>query len=123
MYNAAFVREMLDVAPAYGFRVPSDVPFSWADLKERRDAHVRKLNEIYLRNLAGSGVEHVEGVAEFVGPKEVRVNDRRYRVRRHACDGVMQASTLTAGARRASTCFWRWAAAPSAPPSLAASTC
>ena len=37
-----------------------------------------RLNGIYGRNLDGSGVTKLEGLASFVGPKEVKVGDKTY---------------------------------------------
>ncbi|KAL5475381.1 hypothetical protein EMCRGX_G025190 [Ephydatia muelleri] len=75
MYNAARHAEYLEDHCAYGFTC-SDVKFDLVTLKNSRDAYIKKLNEIYLRNLEKDGVELIEGYATFAGPHEVDVCDR-----------------------------------------------
>jgi glutathione reductase (NADPH) len=43
------------------------VPFDWAGLKKKRDEYIKRLNGIYGNNLDRSKVEHIPGVAKFVG--------------------------------------------------------
>jgi hypothetical protein len=52
MFNAAAHREMMvggvETAKGYGFDVPSSAGnFDWGGLKERRDAYVKRLNDVY----------------------------------------------------------------------------
>jgi len=64
-------------AADYGFDV--DVRgHDWAALKSRRDAYVARLNGIYEKMLAGSGVEYIAGRASFVDPHTVAVGNERY---------------------------------------------
>ena len=56
----------------------SSVSFDWAGVKHRRDAYVARLNGVYERNLAASGVRLVRGFGRFVGPNEVRVGDETF---------------------------------------------
>ena len=65
MWNAAQVAETLHIAPDYGFTV-SAREFQWETIKTARDAYVRRLNDIYYRNLEKSGVSFVQGTARFV---------------------------------------------------------
>ena len=41
--------------------------------KQARDNYVKRLNNIYHTNLSGSGVEFVQGFAEFTSPNQVAV--------------------------------------------------
>ena len=74
MYNAAFIKEMMHFAPAFGFDVDLK-GFSWETLKARRDAHVLKLNGIYSRNVTKSNIETLLGKASFVDSHTVRVGE------------------------------------------------
>eukprot|EP00011_Vannellida_sp_DIVA3-517-6-12_P005505 CAMPEP_0114621442 /NCGR_PEP_ID=MMETSP0168-20121206/9231_1 /TAXON_ID=95228 ORGANISM="Vannella sp., Strain DIVA3 517/6/12" /NCGR_SAMPLE_ID=MMETSP0168 /ASSEMBLY_ACC=CAM_ASM_000044 /LENGTH=450 /DNA_ID=CAMNT_0001832641 /DNA_START=101 /DNA_END=1453 /DNA_ORIENTATION=+ len=74
MWNTADLRERLHDAADYGLTV-GDVSFTWATIKEKRDAYVKRLNGIYERNLGNSKVALFRGAAKFVGPNTVRVND------------------------------------------------
>jgi len=80
MWNAASIAEVLHEMHHYGFSSSSstntntshsnksinDLAFDWKFLKEARDKYITKLNGIYERNMANSGVTHVKGLARFV---------------------------------------------------------
>jgi glutathione reductase (NADPH) len=76
MWNAASVALSLSDARDYGFDVTIG-DSDWALLKEKRDAYIRRLNEIYARNLAAKGVVTVHGAARFVDAHTVEVNGTR----------------------------------------------
>lgn len=78
MWNAATVRDVIRDAPKYGYAVTGEATIDWAHLKRIRDAYVKRLNDIYERNLASAGVDTIFGTARFVGPKEVQVGDVTY---------------------------------------------
>jgi glutathione reductase (NADPH) len=71
MWNAASLVHALEDAREYGFAVAPGVAHDWALLKTRRDAYVRRLNEIYDRNLAKKGIRVVRAAARFTGPRSV----------------------------------------------------
>lgn len=75
MWNAAHFAEALSISQDYGFSLP-DVAFNWASVKASRDAYVERLNGIYRRNLESSGVEIIEGFAQFESSSSVRVNNQ-----------------------------------------------
>lgn len=75
MWNAAAIAEALHDAPGYGFDVEVR-GFDWADVKTKRDAYIHRLNGIYDRNLAGSGVDVIHGWARFTDSHTVQVGDR-----------------------------------------------
>ena len=80
MFNAASVIEAVHAAKHYGVSV-GEVKVDWAAIKAKRDAYVARLNGIYGRNLASSGVTSITGEATFVGPRRVRVGEDEYTVR------------------------------------------
>ena len=47
---------------------------NFAEFKQKRDAYIERLHNIYDTNIQNSGVNFVEGTAEFVGPKRVKVS-------------------------------------------------
>ena len=55
MWHAARFGEMLEDAGNYGFQVTNEGVI-WNTIKVGRDAYIKRLNEIYNRNLATSGV-------------------------------------------------------------------
>jgi glutathione reductase (NADPH) len=75
MYNAAFVAEIAHEAAGWGFDLEVS-GFDWKRLKRGRDAYVKRLNEVYARNLDVGGIEHVVGHARFTGPRSVMVEGR-----------------------------------------------
>ena len=77
MWNAAHIAEQTQLAKDYGFAV-SGAEFDWPTLKTKRDAYIARLNGIYAKNLANSGVETVLGYATFTGAKTIEVNGQAY---------------------------------------------
>ncbi len=75
MWHASQLAEGFHDAADYGF-APGRVAHDWSTLVARRQAYVRRLNRIYADNLEASGVEWVQGRAEFVDPHTVRVGER-----------------------------------------------
>lgn len=76
MWNAASIAETLHDMKHYGFSgYDSDaISFDWSFIKENRDKYILKLNGIYERNMANSGVVGIVGSAAFVdGGKSVVV--------------------------------------------------
>lgn len=48
-------------------------PFDWATFKAKRDAYVKRLNEIYLRNLEKDKVEYLHGFGRLLSRNSVEV--------------------------------------------------
>jgi len=67
MWNAASIAETLHDMKHYGFSgYESDaISFDWGFIKENRDKYIVRLNGIYERNMANSGVESILGTASF----------------------------------------------------------
>jgi len=76
MWNAATLAHGFEDARDYGFDVP-DAAHDWAQLKQRRDAYVARLNGIYERNLERRGVEYLAADGRLDGPGAVVAGDRR----------------------------------------------
>ncbi len=70
-YAAAY-RKSLQAAPAFGWDMQAQ--FDWSTLKANKDAEVDRLNRIYLRLLADSGVELYQGHGRLTGAHSVTVN-------------------------------------------------
>ncbi|KAL2914294.1 Glutathione reductase [Polyrhizophydium stewartii] len=75
MWNTASIAEALRDARGYGFDVSPNVAFSWAAVKAKRDAYIKRLNGIYENNLKKEGVEMINGTASFVSNNRIKVND------------------------------------------------
>lgn len=67
MWNAASIAETLHDMKHYGFSGydSDDLSFDWAFLKENRDKYIVRLNGIYERNMANSGVQSILGSASL----------------------------------------------------------
>jgi glutathione reductase (NADPH) len=76
MWNAASIALSLADAGDYGFTITAGGG-DWGVLKQKRDAYVGRLNDIYARNLAAKGVKHFKGTARFVDAHTVEVNGLR----------------------------------------------
>jgi glutathione reductase (NADPH) len=75
-WNAADLGGALHDAADYGFQL--DVAgHDWSLLKERRDAYIRRLNDLYAANLARHKVELVRARASFVDARAVTAAGRR----------------------------------------------
>ncbi len=57
MFQAAMHQEELHDLKDYGISVSKNAAFDWNDVKVRRDAYIKRLNDIYLNNLMKSKVE------------------------------------------------------------------
>ncbi len=78
MWYSASHAHNVRLAADYGFDVTLN-GHDWAVLKERRDAYVNKLNDIYQNNLDKRSVSLIRGAAHFVDRNTVRVGDEDYR--------------------------------------------
>ncbi len=74
VYAGRFAHEVEDMA-GFGWTVPAKPTFDWATLIANKDAEIGRLNGIYGKLLADSGVDLVEGFATFTDPHTVEVRD------------------------------------------------
>ncbi|MEM1007542.1 MAG: FAD-dependent oxidoreductase, partial [Myxococcota bacterium] len=77
MWNAATLAEHMHELPAYGFPVQPQT-FQWSSFVEKRDAYVRRLNDIHRRNIDNANVDYITGHACFQEDHCVRVNSECY---------------------------------------------
>ncbi|XP_029457467.1 glutathione reductase, mitochondrial isoform X2 [Rhinatrema bivittatum] len=79
MWNTAVHSEYLHDHADYGFHT-SDVKFHWKTIKEKRDAYVSRLNDIYRNNLDKAQIELIQGHAVFTSDPEptLEVNGQKY---------------------------------------------
>ncbi|XP_065592527.1 glutathione reductase, mitochondrial [Cyrtonyx montezumae] len=79
MWNAAVHAEFIHDHPDYGFETPS-VQFNWRTIKEKRDAYVRRLNDIYESNVAKARIDIIRGYGKFTSDPEptIEVNGKKY---------------------------------------------
>jgi len=62
----------------YGFDIDIN-GHDWSALKSRRDAYIKRLNDIYASNLEKNKVDYIAGVARFKDPHTIIVGDREIR--------------------------------------------
>ena len=74
MFNLAMFLEDSQLAmPMYGVKGLERLSVDFSAFKQARDAYIKRLHEIYHRNLSNSGVEFVKGYGSFVDDKIVQV--------------------------------------------------
>jgi glutathione reductase (NADPH) len=77
MWNTAEMAEAFHDAKDYGFNIEYK-NFDLRKLKDARDTFIERLHSIYEKNLKDSGIERINGFAEFINEKEIEVNGERY---------------------------------------------
>ncbi|KAL6089888.1 hypothetical protein STEG23_010206 [Scotinomys teguina] len=79
MWNTAVHSEFMHDHMDYGFQ-SCESKFNWHVIKEKRDAYVNRLNNIYQNNLTKSHIEIIHSYAKFTdGPQPtVEVNEKKY---------------------------------------------
>ncbi|KAF1597736.1 UNVERIFIED_CONTAM: Glutathione reductase, mitochondrial, partial [Eudyptes pachyrhynchus] len=79
MWNAAVHAEFVHDHADYGFETPG-VKFNWRTIKEKRDAYVRRLNEIYENNVKKAHIDIIRGYGKFTADPEptVEVDGKKY---------------------------------------------
>ena len=75
VYGAHFADEFADAA-GFGWTVPTP-EFDWPTLIANKDREIDRLNGIYLKLLADSGVKLFEGRARLIDAHTVAIGDRR----------------------------------------------
>ncbi|KAM6206090.1 glutathione reductase, mitochondrial [Sarcoramphus papa] len=79
MWNAAIHAEFIHDHADYGFEM-SGVKFNWRTIKEKRDAYVRRLNEIYENNIKKAHIDVIRGYGKFTADPEptIEVDGKKY---------------------------------------------
>ena len=75
-YSASYARSAR-LAADYGFDLTVK-GHDWSALKQRRDAYVTRLNDIYQENLGKRNVELIRGTGDFVNKNTIRVESDDY---------------------------------------------
>ncbi len=76
MWHAAGFVDAFHKAQDYGFSL-SEWSLDWGKLVERREAYLRRLNDIYGNNLKADGITIITGHARFVASGTLEVNGER----------------------------------------------
>ncbi|ORY94964.1 glutathione-disulfide reductase [Syncephalastrum racemosum] len=79
MWNIATTAERLREAADLGFDAPEKPKFSWANIKEKRDAYIKRLNAIYDSSLEKAHVDYLHGFAVFRDAHTISVLDPKSR--------------------------------------------
>ena len=75
MWNAASLAHGLVDARDYGFELTVK-GHDWSALKDKRDAYIKRLNEIYERNLAKKNIDYISAFGRFDGPTDILAGAR-----------------------------------------------
>lgn len=73
-WNFASVSELLKDGVHYGYDIPQDIKFNFAEFKKKRDANIEGLNGAYERNWSREKIDFVRGTATFKSQKEIEVS-------------------------------------------------
>jgi glutathione reductase (NADPH) len=76
MWHAAQLAHAVEDAAGYGFDLKLQA-HDWPRLKAARENYIRRLNDIYLRNLEKDGVEIITGSGRLLDAKTVEVAGRK----------------------------------------------
>lgn len=82
MWYAADMAHALRDAADYGFSLSLDGPHDWAGLCEKREAYIRRLNDIYVGNLERRGIRLLRARARLTGPHSVMAGDELLEAKR-----------------------------------------
>ncbi|NXB72373.1 GSHR protein, partial [Donacobius atricapilla] len=79
MWNTAVHAEFIHDHADYGFETPG-VKFNWRTIKEKRDAYVRRLNDIYENNVKKAHIDIIRGYGKFTADPEptIEVDGKKY---------------------------------------------
>ncbi|KAF2983283.1 hypothetical protein EK904_013521 [Melospiza melodia maxima] len=79
MWNTAVHAEFVHDHADYGFET-AGVKFNWRTIKEKRDAYVRRLNDIYENNVKKAHIDIIRGYGKFTADPEptIEVNGKKY---------------------------------------------
>ena len=75
MYNLGSYIEEASLMKDYGIRGLDHMSLDFKAFKERRDGYVTRLNGIYERNVANSGIDYYTGTASFESPKNIMTSE------------------------------------------------
>lgn len=65
---------MLKDGVHYGYAIPQDIKFNFAEFKKKRDANIEGLNRAYERNWSREKIDLIRGTATFKSQKEIEVS-------------------------------------------------
>ncbi|XP_059326272.1 glutathione reductase, mitochondrial isoform X2 [Ammospiza nelsoni] len=79
MWNTAVHAEFVHDHADYGFET-AGVKFNWRTIKEKRDAYVRRLNDVYENNVKKAHIDIIRGYGKFTADPEptIEVNGKKY---------------------------------------------
>ena len=72
-WNFASVAEMLKDGVHYGYDIPQNIKFNFADFKKKRDENIKGLNTAYERNWSRENIDLIHGTASFTDTDKVEV--------------------------------------------------
>ena len=72
-WNFASVAETLKDGVHYGYNIPQDIKFNFAEFKKKRDTNIVGLNGAYERNWSREGIDLIHGTASFKSEREIEV--------------------------------------------------
>lgn len=67
---------MLKDGVNYGFDIPQDIKFNFAEFKQKRDENIKGLNGVYERNWNHENIDLVQGTATFKSQREIEVDTK-----------------------------------------------
>lgn len=75
MFNLANFMEEAQLMKDYGVQGVDNLTLDFAHFKAQRDGYIKRLNGIYEKNVAGSGIEYFKGTASFAAQNVVQTSE------------------------------------------------
>lgn len=76
MWYAGHIADTVNyLAKDYGFNVENN-GFSWSTLVKKREAYLQRLNVLYVNKLQKNNITLIEGRAQFIDVRTIKVNDK-----------------------------------------------
>ena len=80
MWYASNIVHQIELAEGYGFDL-SIKSHDWKSLRDHRSSYIKRLNELYEKNLMNKKICLVKDCASFINPNTVRVGDKTYQAK------------------------------------------
>lgn len=78
LWNIGIMKKELEIFNESGIIIEEAKFAQWSVLRQKKQAYIHKLNDIYLKNMANDGIDYIKGLAQLVDKNTVRVGDQTY---------------------------------------------
>lgn len=79
LWNIGVLKKELEFFHESGLLVEETQFSEWSVLKEKKQEYIKKLNDIYLKNISNDGIDYIKGLAQMIDKNTVKVGDQVYK--------------------------------------------